>query len=171
MSLIENCKALPKDVYAGYQDLSDRLSTAIAERLPERYFQPFPWETRNCFLYKALGVEIVRKLALNREGRIVREKREKDPDFHLEGFTLRGPTIRAMARYEECTRKHEITHVIDTLIGLGGLVASVRINSDLLMLTSGIWTVGNIYPVMLQRYMRGRVYGILEKAGRIKDHL
>ena len=66
--------------------------------------------------------------------------------------------------YERATRAFELIHLTGNAIMLWGITLDIYSNQPL---SAGIWfglnTLVNIYPILLQRYNRARVYRVLEK--------
>lgn len=160
MNSVENGKIKP-------QDLVNGVYARVAGVLPEWYYKPHWWEkVGNGILYRALGVELFKKIVPAGGDRVVKKARKIDPNFHIQGFTLRRPSKEEVKLYEIYTRIHEVTHMLSSITGLGLATTSVLLNNQPFLLASGIMTIANIYPVMLQRYNRERMYRVLDKVNR-----
>ncbi len=157
MSAIESYLAKARNLGSTYNNTADRLCTKAATRLPERYFKPFPWEQiGNGIIYSLAGVGIFRKLVCEKGNR-------------GEGYALKFPTLTELLKYEIYTRRHEVNHTIQTLVGIAGITISSHFDNSLLMVGCGAWAVGNLYPTMLQRALRERVYRVLDRANKRKQ--
>ena len=127
--------------------------------LPDRYFRIHRFE-RSGRLYERLGVLVFRKFAPNGDF-ANRWERRKDPSFRLIRF--RKSAIAFIVR----TRQSERGHIV--LLALGAVSAayawSVGWHGWAAYLTAGNVLV-NLYPVLLQRYTRGRIEGLLSRCPR-----
>lgn len=160
MRKVENYNVRPTD-------LATSIYAKIADILPDWYYKPHFWEKKGR-VYKMLGIGLVKKFVPTGGDRMVKHKRSINPDFHMQGFTLKTPSLEAMLQYEKYTRIHEATHVVGTAIGACLATASTFADNRLFLIATGIGTLANIYPVMLQRYNRERIYRVLERARRLK---
>jgi hypothetical protein len=114
--------------------------------LPRLGRRPRPFEER---LYRAIGVRRFRRYATNGDA-IVRAVRRKYPDFTV----YRGDRDRLLAN----TRLGESSHLA---LFVSGVVTTVYV----LVIGWHVWAVwtavtnviGNLYPVLLQRYTRARL--------------
>lgn len=149
-------------------ELTNNVYAKIAGLIPDWYYKPRSWERAgNGFIYKALGIELIKDFIPTGGDRKIKKKRKIDPNYHTPTFTFKKPSFKEMQIYERYTRIHETTHMLASILGTGLTGAFFMNNNLALVLASGIYTLGNIYPVMLQRYNRERMYRLMEKANRI----
>jgi hypothetical protein len=130
--------------------------------LPESYYRPKAWEAGGR-IYEALGVHLFRKVAPYGD-LLTPRKRRGDPRYRL--LSSRGSLPR---RVKE-TRGGEMSHSILLLMGVFTAAYAVRIGwvGWAVILTAGN-ALCNLYPILLQRYVRNRIYEIDRKfrsAGR-----
>lgn len=124
------------------------ISRIVTPRLPERYHRLRPFEQGGARLYELAGVRLA-KAAL-RGGPIARF----NPDLHLPA----EPTPERIAHLDQRMRDAESSHAILFVATAGaaaGAAGRGRWRAARWML---VWNVVmNGYPVMLQRYNRGRL--------------
>lgn len=134
---------------------------STSSRIIEAYFTPRRFE-RDGTIYKALGVRTFKKYVPT-GGDIAILKRKK------QGFKgiINESSVKALKAYESDTRMAETVHLAGA-VGFGyAAIGSLVINQpEFGVLIMGANVLANLYPIMLQRYNRGRVYRILEK----KEH-
>ena len=127
--------------------------------LPNSYFRVYGFE-RSGRLYEWLGVLAFRKLVPNGDF-ANRWERRKDPSFRM----IRGR--RSAAAFIVRTRQSERGHIV--LLALGFVSSayawSLGWHGWAVYLAAGNVLV-NFYPVVLQRYTRGRIEGLLQRRSR-----
>jgi hypothetical protein len=123
---------------------------------PAAYLRPRRWETDGR-LYEMLGVRAFRRLVPNGDW-VNRIRRRRDPHFRVVSHR------RAAAAYVARTEEGERTHGVLLLAGLVSSVYARRIGWDgwCAFLTVGNVLV-NLYPMLLQRYTRARLYRLLAR--------
>lgn len=125
--------------------------------LPPGYFRVFGFE-RSGRLYELLGVRAFRKFAPN--GDLAnRWERRKDPTFRM--IRCRKSAVAFILR----TKQSERGHIV--LLALGAISAAYAWSMDwqgwAVYLSAGNVMV-NVYPILLQRYTRSRIDGLLRRA-------
>ena len=136
-------------------------AAALPVWLPPGYFRPRPFE-RGGGVYEALGVRIFRWFVP--DGDLVNARvRRRDPAFRV----VRG---RAGARaFLARTEQGERSHLVLLVFGAVSSAYAWRIgwHGWAALLTVGNVAV-NLYPVLLQRYTRARILGLLSRgSGRL----
>lgn len=138
--------------------------SSLACKISDFYFAPKPWESVG--LYEKLGLKSVKKLTPSEL-----LFRKYTSDHKLSWFTLDMNTPQAAREYDKFTRIWESIHAMgivfaaiyffDRGVGFDG---STAVNYFVL--------IGNLTPVLIQRYNRSRVYRILERAkiGKSSSH-
>jgi hypothetical protein len=124
--------------------------------LPQSYFRVFEFE-RSGQLYERLGVLAFRKFAPN--GDLAnRWERRKDPSFRM--IRCRRSAMEFIVR----TKQSERGHIV--LLALGAVSSayawSVGWHGWAVYLSAGNVVV-NFYPIVLQRYTRSRIDGLLRR--------
>lgn len=134
--------------------MSESNRPSFLYRLIELYLTPRFWE-RNGKLYEFLGIKIFKKYVPT-SGDYVRR--------HW-GRTLRRiKSIEGAREYEKTTRVSELAHVTLFLVSVPLMVLYL-----ILGVVGPFWSLVvanlliNIYPVMLQRYNRARIYKIIAR--------
>lgn len=115
------------------------------------YFAPKFFE-KNGLIYKLLGVHIFKRFLPTGGDIISRITKTR---------TIENGKTETLKRYEKYTRIYEAIH----LTAFVGYIALIMINLSLYWVV--MWVVLNllinVYPIMVQRYNRGRIYKILQK--------
>ena len=123
-----------------------------AHKTLEAYFEPKEFE-RSSKVYESLGVTYFAKLWKLTVGRM--------SPVH-KGKFIYGK--KSLANYEQATRIYEQVHLTGNAMMLWGIALDIHSNQPI---SAGVWfgvnTLVNIYPILLQRYNRTRVYRVLEK--------
>lgn len=128
--------------------------------LPPAYYQPRRFEQRGTF-YHVFGVPTFRRLATNGDV-INRVIRRHAPTYRV---------VRSAAdlvAYRAGTCAGEKWHLVLLLIGTFTAVYAARIGwftTALFLATTNI--VFNLYPILLQRYTRGRITRIITQRQRV----
>ena len=78
--------------------------------------------------------------------------------YIFRGKMLRDGATETLERYEKSTRPYEIVHLV--LVIPYGFVFGVWLGMTYGIAITMLW---NVFPVMLQRYNRARIYRILRK--------
>jgi hypothetical protein len=139
---------------------------AIRERVPgdllEIWFRPKPFESER--LYLRLGARVLKRYVPTGGDLVMQLLRRRNPDCRLI-----VPSIESLRRFERFTRVAEAVHLIGALAGArlaarrfraGSLSKAGLASATILNLTLGLW------PVVLQRYNRLRLYRAIEKRRR-----
>ncbi|KKR78344.1 MAG: hypothetical protein UU23_C0001G0108 [Candidatus Curtissbacteria bacterium GW2011_GWA1_40_9] len=145
-----------------------RIAGKAAEVVAEAYFAPKLWE-KNGTVYRWMGVRTFKRYIPSGDA-VIRMVR-RGGGSHLGGFSLPEPTLDAAKKYDRYTRIWETVHA-------AGLAAAVtRISMSLtdgavdkhtfINVATGLV---NLYPVMLQRYNRARIYGLLKRAEKQEEN-
>lgn len=131
--------------------------------LSKVYFTPRWWE-RSGRVYTYLGIRFFKKWLPTNGDRVMRARGSK---------TIQHSGLEAIISYERITRQMELIHLISFLITLlpTALIVLSPSSGIVWILLVGIVVMGNIivnlYPIMLQRYNRARVYKILERRNSV----
>lgn len=125
----------------------------MSTRLKELYFAPKRWEMSGK-LYEFFGIRFYKKWVPTGGEVQVRRSGEK---------YLKGRNMAAVLVFEQLTRKNEAAHVFLFLVytGLGLLMSLLHVGFVLLFLILNILV--NVYPIMLQRYNRARIYRMQQR--------
>ncbi len=129
---------------------------ALHRYFPERYYSVKDFE-RTGRVYELLGVRIIKKLVYSGPFRVF------SPTMRLSKFSegLDAPNLRHL-EYE--SRKGEASHVFVFALILPFVgYAALRGWFDAVVWLMAFNVVLNLYPVMLQRYHRGRLQRLLGK--------
>ena len=133
--------------------MSESNRSSFLYRLIELYLTPRFWE-RNGKLYKFLGIKVFKKYVPT-SGDYVRRR------F---GATLLIKNIEDVREYEKNTRVLELAHITFFLVTVPLMVLYLILGA-----VGPFWSLVvvnllvNIYPVMLQRYNRARIYKIIAR--------
>ena len=125
------------------------------------YFKPKAFEYhRDRTIYELVGIKIYKKY-LPTTGDIARQRR-KITQINIG----KGDKMEELYRYERKTRNYEWRHLLGTLIFV---ILVVMIDKKLTLFDwiflTGLNLYVNIYPIMLQRYNRIRIIGVLQNNG------
>ncbi len=122
------------------------------QKASDRYFEPKSFE-KDGRIYEKLGVKIFKRAYV---------------DFinkHFNLGILRGRDDRSLEKCIKYTKKYERVHTFGLLPFYTAFTAFDLLDKD--YVGAGVWTAFNllinIYPIMLQRYNRGRLYNTLEQ--------
>ncbi len=121
--------------------------------LTELYFRPKAWEGEGA-IYKMLGVLVFKKIAT-----------KVFPKSHAKtarpnNYYLWQKTVAGLRAYEKRTRYSETIHLVGIIVPIIGLI----IGNQELPVQLILWFLSglNIYPILLQRYNRIRLYRVLK---------
>jgi hypothetical protein len=138
--------------------LAAGLFAFVAAALPEGYYRPRRLEASGR-LYERLGIRLFRHFVMNGDD-MNTEIRRIYPTYRVIG----GP--REMRRLEAQTRLNERAHMFAFWAGLPAVVyAAVLGWTGFALFLGGATAVANVYPILLQRYTRARIHGILSRHG------
>jgi len=138
--------------------LAASLFAFVAAALPEGYYRPRGFEASGR-LYEAIGVRLFRHFVMNGDD-MNTEIRRIYPTYRV----VAGQ--REMRRLEEQTRSNERSHVFAFWAGLPAVVYAVLLGwTGFAIFLGGATAVANVYPILLQRYTRARIRGILLRRG------
>jgi hypothetical protein len=133
----------------------------------ESYYQIKSFEKNGKF-YEYVGIKFFKKLLLYQ----TKNKRDKSSirNYHLQKYSING-----LYEFEKISKNSERSHVILAVFMLAGsvlLFLDVDSNIDIvtIVLLNLINIFTNIYPIMLLRYNRIRIYRILNKTNLKKGH-
>jgi glycosyl-4,4'-diaponeurosporenoate acyltransferase len=132
----------------------------VIERFKAWYFPTRPVERGR--LYPLLGVRIFKKY-LPTSGDVVSRRRG------IKRIKLReaGGRQAALANFEQQSRRWEFGHLVSAiLLQAWAVVGGLLVSPVQFWACTGINLVVNIYPVMLQRYNRARVAGVMSAGAR-----
>lgn len=136
------------------------ISVALWWILPGGYFRVFRFEQTGR-VYELLGVLVFRKFVPDGDF-ANRWERRKDPNYRM----IRSR--KSAADFIKRTEQSERGHVV--LLAIGAVSAahawSIGWNGWALYLSAGNVVV-NVYPILLQRYTRSRIYRILQRESGI----
>jgi hypothetical protein len=118
--------------------------------LPEAYFQPRPFE-RSGRIYERLGIRFFRRFMLQGDY-YNRALRGNDPAHRV--ITGRASAKRYDAQTRAAERAHLINLIVGVVITLYGLCLGFYRFAVLFTASNALF---NVYPIMLQRYTRGRI--------------
>jgi hypothetical protein len=143
---------------------SDRWRRRAPDDLLEIWFRPKPFETEQ--LYVRLGARVLKRYVPTGGDLVMKWLRR-----HNHEYRLISPSVESLRRFERLTRVAEAVHLIGALAGAllaarrfraGSLSRVALASASVLNLTLGLW------PVVLQRYNRLRLYRAMEKAASTK---
>ncbi|MBU2101116.1 hypothetical protein KKH05_00090 [Patescibacteria group bacterium] len=118
-------------------------------KLAEIYFTPRFWERRGK-LYELFGIRIFKKY-LPISGDLMMRK-------VFRGKMLENGHTETLENYERFTRVCECIHLVFFFVYLSALFSHGHV---ITVVVSNLLV--NVYPIMLQRYNRARLYRILER--------
>ncbi|MEW6687347.1 MAG: hypothetical protein AB1393_14275 [Candidatus Edwardsbacteria bacterium] len=131
----------------------------VVKNVTDAWFDPKSFE-KNPELYEKLGVRTFKKW-MPITGDVVHRvfwKRLGLGDF------VQPNSIQSLKNYETFTRVYEGIHL--TFLGLGCAQLASQVHAgqiDAALLTAGLNTLVNVYPIMVQRYNRSRLYNTIQK--------
>ncbi len=128
------------------------------------YFEPRAFERwEEGLLYKVLGVHYFKKIVPTGGeyvNRIIGYHPIKDAESREEG----------LINWEKHTRVCETAHCIFSVIMLLPALAEIADGDHTrAVITTAVNIAGNVYPILLQRYNRARIYNALEKLESMED--
>jgi hypothetical protein len=140
--------------------LAAGLFAFVAAALPEGYYRPRAFEASGR-LYEWIGVRLFRHFVMNGDD-MNTEIRRIYPTYRV----IVGQ--REMRRLEEQTRLNERSHVFAFWAGLPAIVYAVLLGwTGFAIFLGGATALANVYPILLQRYTRARIGGILGRHGML----
>jgi hypothetical protein len=130
----------------------------VVKKIADAWFDPKSFE-QNPKLYEKLGVRTFKKYMPTSGDLVYRLvwKRFGAGD-QIE------PTLESMKSYEKYTRLYEGIHL--TALGIGTATMTEQLLSGQIegaVFTAAINTLVNVYPILLQRYNRSRLYKVINK--------
>jgi len=134
--------------------------SVLQNRLADLYFRP-KWFEGSGKLFVLLGIEFFKGWMV-KWGRLRKKQPTAEQDFFIWDRSPQG-----LRKFEAKTRRNELIHLAFTVIGipviLGAFVRGWPLaGTVLLILVAGT----QIYPVMLQRYHRVRLYRVVARRTR-----
>lgn len=125
------------------------------------YFQPKGWE-KDGRLYESLGIKHF-KFFVPTYGSLVAKYARK---LGFEGLVSNR---HEMASYEKMTRVNESIHLTVGSLTIPSIISSINSGhiESALAQTGLLLVLFNLYPIMLQRYNRSRIYRALELKNRL----
>jgi hypothetical protein len=140
--------------------LAASLFAFVAAALPDGYYRPRGFEASGR-LYERIGVRLFRHFVMNGDD-MNTEIRRIYPTYRV----IVGQ--REMRRLEEQTRLNERSHVFAFWAGLPAIVYAVLLGwTGFAIFLGGATALANVYPILLQRYTRARIGGILGRHGML----
>jgi hypothetical protein len=137
------------------------LINLIRRRIPESYWEPKLFERRNgASFYEKIGIRFFKKY-LPTSGDLVRRLSPINKNS-LAGGVSEVSGDKNLLGYEFWTRKNETVHL------MGGLAMAALVfipggtTTSILLVQLGNLLI-NVYPVLLQRYNRARLYNALDR--------
>jgi len=143
----------------GMAFLASGLFAFVASVLPEGYYRPRGFEASGRF-YEWIGIRLFRHFVMNGDD-MNTEIRRIYPTYRVIGG------LREMRALEAQTRVNERAHMFAFWAGLPAFVYAIVLGWTGFAVFLGVATMlANVYPILLQRYTRGRIHGILLRHGR-----
>lgn len=129
----------------------------IVKKIADAWFDPKSFE-QNPKVYEKLGIRTFKKYIPTGDlmNRLVWKR--------LGAEDLVKPTLESLKNYEKYTRLYESVHL--TALGLGAVTMAAQLSSGQIegaVFTAGINTLVNVYPILLQRYNRSRLYKVINR--------
>lgn len=143
------------------------LLNKIRKKIPESYFTPKLFERKNeASFYEKFGIRFFKKY-LPTSGDLVRRLTPMFKNSLAGGVNeVRGDS--RFLSHEYFTRKNETAHLLSAAATLGFLfIPGVTITSHVCIQLINV--VVNVYPVLLQRYNRARIYNALDRRLEIRQ--
>jgi hypothetical protein len=125
----------------------------------DAWFDPKSFE-ENPEVYEKLGIKTFKKYLPTTGDLTMRLVRKRFSDA---GF-IKSASVEALKDYEKFTRVYEGIHT--TFLGVGGAIMADQLAEGRIgaaAFTAGINTLVNVYPIMLQRYNRSRLYRTIHR--------
>ena len=114
-------------------------------------------------MYRWLGVRTFKRYIPSGDA-VIRLARRRT-GTHLPWFSMPEPTLDAAKKYDKFTRIWETVHTVALAAAVFGLSSSLSDGAiDRHTFINGVTGLINLYPVMVQRYNRARIYGLIKKA-------
>ena len=130
----------------------------VVKRIADAWFDPKSFE-QNPELYEKLGVRTFKRYMPTSGDLVYRLVWKR---FGAEDLVK--PTLESMKDYEKYTRLYEGIHL--TFLGLGAATMAAQLSSGQIegaVFTAGINTLVNVYPILVQRYNRSRLYKAINR--------
>jgi hypothetical protein len=132
----------------------------VIERFKAWYFPPRRFEAGR--FYPLLGIRLFKRY-LPTSGDLVSRLRGRK---HIDP-SRSGGRRAALARFQQQTQRWELGHLVSgVLLQAWAVVGGLLVSPVQFWACTGINLVVNIYPVMLQRYNRARIAGVLSAGAR-----
>jgi hypothetical protein len=126
----------------------------VVKKITDAWFDPKSFE-QNPELYKKLGVKTFKKWmpGTGDIAHIVFWERLDAGNF------ITPNSIESLRRYETFTRVCEVIHLTALTLGVTKLIINLQAgNIDSAIFATTINTLFNVYPILVQRYNRSRLY-------------
>jgi hypothetical protein len=134
--------------------LAAGLLALVAVRMPEAYYRPRAFEA-NGRVYELIGVRLFRHFVMNGDD-MNTEIRRIYPGYRVIGGRSE------MLLFEAQTRSNERAHAFAFWAGLPPIVYAVVLGwTAFALILVAATVVANVYPILLQRYNRARIWRIL----------
>lgn len=139
----------------------------LRRRIPESYWEPKFFERRdNASFYEKFGIRFFKKY-LPTSGDLVRRLSSMHRNT-LAGGSSEEAGDRSLLGYELWTRKNEAAHLVGGL-GMAALALFPGVSTPSILLIQLGNLLINVYPVLLQRYNRARLYNALDRRLEIRE--
>lgn len=126
------------------------------------YFRPKSFE-RNGKLYEALGIKKFKRIAISL-GKGIYKLVKQNPKWVGNNYFLWDKSKEGLKKFEYKTRFNEAIHLVP-MVGFAHLAVNSLLegNYGLAALDVGSNLAFGIYPVLLQRYNRARLYNVTDE--------
>ncbi len=131
----------------------------VVKKVSDAWFEPKSFE-QNPELYEKLGVRTYKKYMPTSGDLVCRLvwKRFGAPDWVQHG------SLNSLKNMEMFTRLYEVIHTTFLAVGATTMAAQLQAGQiEAAAFTAGLNTLVNVYPIMVQRYNRGRLYRTIHK--------
>ena len=139
------------------KELSSENSLSFFQKVADLYFKPKSFE-RSGKLYESLGAKQFKKLLMGAIGGLL-----GGGGYASNYFIGKERSVKAIKKFERCTRINETIHLPATIILSYALIGNLVKENYLMAAADVFFGLLNGYPLILQRYNRARVYNVLEK--------
>jgi len=132
-------------------------------KLADMWFDPKSFESKE--LYENLGIRKFKKYLPTGEltSKLVWKLTKKNA-------FIKDGSLESLKSYEKYTRIYETIHLTFIPLMTASMVMSLKAgNIADAAIVAGINTIVNVYPVLLQRYNRGRLYEVIKKKEAKKE--
>ena len=126
----------------------------VVSKATEEYFKPRAWEAK---VYRALGVVHAKRLVLAPWvlGKSTQRSR-------WDNYFIWDKSSKGLKSFEGATRFNEGIHVVGFLLGMSATSSHFALGNLLLGSGYAVFTLSQLYLVLIQRYNRSRLYSIIE---------